>query len=137
VRADEEGLRCILVADAADDGTATGVIEGKDAQQVLESTREAVWVIVRLGVGIAELSGGREDDMFPGLNINAGIDPGFVAGQLHLLRDAFLAGWGLGTRSVLLRGRNCAFTDELGVECPRDKGRNEGCFQANGRSFFE
>ena len=129
--ADEERLRGVLIADAADDGAAASVVEGKDAKQILEAAREAGGTGVGFGIGVAKGAGGGEDDVFAGVNVDAGIDPGLIAGELEFLREALLGG---GSRGGFL-GRSPRLRRERKSESRRrDGGRSQKKKQGGERS---
>ena len=90
--ADEEGLREGGIADTADDCAAACGVVGKNANEVFEVAGEAGGVGVSLSVGVVHFAGDGGDDVFAGLNGDAGVDPGLIAGDGDVLRDAAFAG---------------------------------------------
>jgi hypothetical protein len=126
VRADEERLRYLRVADAADQSTAAGTAEGQDAQEVLEAARNAIGSVVFLGVGVAKLAGSGDYNVLAGLHVDAGVGPELIAGNLNFLGEAALAGGrGFGWQSVFLRREFlrrwlAILTDQLGEAAGRE-----------------
>src|SRR6266404_2522550 len=88
VRAQQKGLRNFRIADAADERAAACVVEGQNAQEILEGPRDAVRSIVLLGVRIAELTRRGDNDVLAGLNINSSIRPKLFANDLNFLGKA-------------------------------------------------
>lgn len=82
---DQERLRSVGIADAPNDGAAAGVIEGKDAQQVLEPARETAGSGGVLLVGEAHRTAGGKDNAFASLEINSGVHPRGIPSQLDFL----------------------------------------------------
>src|SRR5204863_477931 len=58
----------------------------QDTEKVLEASRKALRTIVFLRVDVAELAGRGDKQVFAGLNVDAGVDPGLFTGQLDFLR---------------------------------------------------
>src|SRR5258708_4390724 len=122
--ANDERSSDVFIANEPDESTASGFVVGQNAKKVLESARQAVRSVVVFGVNVTELAGGGHEDVFAGLNIDAGINPGFLAGQLDFLGKAVFALRGLRRSGVLrvllcsnLRGRRRGiFADKLRVE---------------------
>ncbi len=119
VGAQEKRLRNFRIADAADQSAAARAVERQNPEQVLEAARDAVGVVVFLGVGVAELARRDDDNVFAGLHVDSGIGPGLVAGNLNFLGDAALAGGRLLPRFGRLRRRGSALTIEL---CAKGRG---------------
>ena|SRR5437016_3250066 len=106
--ANDEGSRNVFIADKPDECTASSFVERENTEKVLEAAPEAVRTIVVFGVSVTELAGGGHEHVFAGLNIDAGIDPGLLAGQLDFLGKALFPFRDLRRRGVLrvLLGRN-------------------------------
>ena len=99
--ADEKGLSEGGVSDTTDDGAAACSVVGKHANEILEIAGEAAGVSVGFVVGVMHFAGDGGDDVFAGLNGDAGVHPGLIAGNGDVLREAALAGrngggWGGG-----------------------------------------
>ena len=84
-RADGKRLGGVFVADAPNQRAPPRFIEWQDPKKVFEAPREAVRTIVVLRVDVAELAGGSDEHVLAGLNVDAGVDPGFFAGYLDFL----------------------------------------------------
>src|SRR5438128_1366370 len=82
---DEAVKGAVFVADAPNQRAPPRFIEWQDAKKVFEAPREAVRTIVVLRVDVAELAGGSDEHVLAGLNVDAGVDPGFFAGYLDFL----------------------------------------------------
>src|SRR3989441_1220977 len=83
-------------------------------------SREAVGAVVVLRVRVTEFSGGGDQNVLAGLNVNARVQPELFAGDLDFLGNSLLSGralWDgvLVLRCCLLRGRR-ALANELGKE---------------------
>src|SRR6266851_3447349 len=121
--ANDKRLCGVFITDKPDERAAPGFIEGQNAEKVLETAREAVRAVVVLGVGVTQLAGSGDEHVFASLNVDAGVDPGFFAGQLNFLGEAlFTLGRLRGSRirRVLLRRdlllrRRGVLADELRV----------------------
>jgi hypothetical protein len=85
--ADEKRLRGVLVADARDERAATCVVERKDAEEIFEAARDAIGRVVGFGVGVAQGAGGGEEEAFAGGDVDGGVDPELVAGELNFLGE--------------------------------------------------
>jgi len=90
--ADEKWLRGGCLADAADDSPASGFIEGKSSEKILEATSDATRGGVGLLADVAQRSGGGGNDVLARLHIDAGVEPGGIPGQLNFLRYAKFSG---------------------------------------------
>ena len=113
--ADEKHLGGVLVADACDNGAASRFVVGKHTNEIAESAVQALRAIVFLGVEVAELAFGGDEDVLAGLNVHTGIKPRGFACELQLLREALLA-WGGGAGGFALRGlghRSNVVADQL------------------------
>ncbi len=64
VRTQEKRLRDLRIANATDQRAPPGVIEWQNPKQVLEATADAIRTVAVLGVGIVELTGRGDDDVF-------------------------------------------------------------------------
>src|SRR5258705_4922694 len=91
-RARQKRLGNFRIADPADKRSATCTVEGQNAQQILETARNAVGSVVFLGVGIAKLASRGDNDVLARLDVNSSIRPRLLAGDLHFIVDAPLAG---------------------------------------------
>ena len=99
--ANDEGSSDVFIADEPDECTASGFVVRQNAEKVLEAARQAVWSVVVFSVNVMELAGGGHEHVFASLNVDASIDPGFLAGQLDFLGKALFALRGLRRRSIL------------------------------------
>ncbi len=84
-RADYERLSGILITDAPDERATPGSIKRQNTQKVLEAPREALRAVVVLRVGVTEFPACSNEHVLSGLDVNAGVNPGFVASQLDFL----------------------------------------------------
>src|SRR5260370_19879311 len=91
-RADQERLRGVLIADAADECPASRLIEGQNAEKVLEAAREAVGAVLVLHVRVTGSSAIGDQDVLAGLNVNARIQPERFTGDLDFLGNSLLSG---------------------------------------------
>ena len=100
-------MRGVFIADAPDERATPGLIKGQNAEKVLEAARETFRAVVFLGVDVPQLSGGGDEYLFAGLDVDASVNPGFIAGQLDFLREALLSLGRLCGRGILhlLAGR--------------------------------
>ena len=102
VRADQERLRHVLVADAPDQSAPSRSVKRQDAQEITKASGKAVRPIVFLGVGVSQLTGCGDDHLLAWLHVDARIQPGRVAGKLYFLRDALPPQRSLRFRAILL-----------------------------------
>jgi len=93
-------LRDIGITDSADEGAAACVIKWKDANEVFEAAGEAIGAIIGLGVGIAQVAIGREDDALAGLKSDAGVGPDIGAIENEFLGEKLLGGGGGGSTGL-------------------------------------
>jgi len=109
VRANQEGLRHVFVADAPDQSAASRFVKRQDAQEITKAPGKTVGPIVFFGFGVAQLTDCGNDHVFARLHVDAGIHPGRVAGKLYLLRKALLPQGCLGFHTVLPGSRLLAW----------------------------
>ena len=115
VSTQEKRLCDVRLSDAANQRAAASAVEGQNPQQILEAPRNAIGAVVFLGVGIAQLASRGDHDVLAGLHIDSRVGPKLLAGDLHFLGDAALAGQRrLLTRDRQLRrgGREPSLTNE-------------------------
>ena len=104
MRADQQRLADVFVTDAANQGAAATIREGKDAQQILKAASLSVGTVVFLGVSVMKFAAGGDHHVLARFHINAGVGPELIAGDLQFLRDAAFGG-----RS-LHAGRGCCWS---------------------------
>jgi len=91
LRADEERLRGVSVADAPDHRAAAGLIEGQNSQKILEAASNSGRSGVGLLVGVAKNSSCCGGDVFACLHVDTGVNPERVPSELNFLREPTLA----------------------------------------------
>lgn len=92
VSAKQKRLRGFQVTNAAKQRAASRLIERQDAEKIFEAAREAVRAIVFRSIGVAQLAGSGDNDMFARLHVKGRIYPKLVAGDLNFLGGAKFSG---------------------------------------------
>jgi hypothetical protein len=91
--------------------------------------------IIFFGVAIPKLAGSGDDYVFARLHFNACVNPGLVAGDLHLLRNAFFPGRSFGVALLRCNLRRRGFTNELGTGRILQEGNKERETQSAGNNL--